>query len=112
MIGDEREVDVSRTPLRKHRLTLALVRYHSIFAINSVAVAVLARRDEWVKGETRLVGLPVNEDVGVFTNDIVDVVSGRQMIGLHIPSAQGRPVGKSKKKIQSGRSQQIHKLST
>ena len=71
MIGDEDEVDVSRTPLRKHRLTLALVRYHSIFAINSVAVAVLARRDEWVEGETRLVGSPVNEDVGVFTNDIV-----------------------------------------
>ena len=70
MIGDEREVDVSRTPLRKHRLTLALVRYHSFFVISSVAVAVLARRDEWMKGETRLVGSPVNEDVGVFTSDI------------------------------------------
>ena len=33
-------------------------------------------------GDKRFVRLPVNEDVGVLTNDMVDIVQGRVMIGL------------------------------
>ena len=73
MIGDKCDVDVSRTPLRKCRLILALVGYQSLLAINLVAAVALARHGERGEGQKWLVGSSVNEDGGVFTNDTADV---------------------------------------
>ena len=42
VIGDECDADVSRTPLEKYRLIVALPWYQSLLASNSTAVTALA----------------------------------------------------------------------
>ena len=76
MIGDERGVDLFGVPLERRRLILALLRYRSLLASNSVAVAVLIRHSEWMEGQEMGVGSPVNGDAGVSTSDISVVMRG------------------------------------
>ena len=52
MIGDEHGVDLSGEPPERHRLILALLRYQSLLARNSIAVAVSIRHlNEWMEGQ-------------------------------------------------------------
>jgi len=60
---------VPEVPPRSNRLVLALPRYQSWLASNSIAVTVVTRHNE-VSYALRS-GLSVNEDVGVFAGCMV-----------------------------------------
>ena len=81
MIGDEHGVGVFGVP-EKHHLILALLRYQSFVASNSIPATVSTRHNEPMKDRKRLVESPVSEDVGVFTGGIVDGMRDQAAIGL------------------------------